>query len=286
MVFMFWINGFLNSFAFGAILFLLAVGFSLIFGLMRVANLAHGALFMLGGYIATSAVGLGFAGAVLVAGAACAVLGGILERTLIRRLAGRELAQVLGTLGLAFIIADQCLLVWSGDPIAQPAPEALRGAVGFGGIVFPAYRLALVVLALVAFVGIWALVERTTLGARIRAAVDDREMARAMGIPVSRLFTTVFCLGAGLAGIGGALAAPIMSVYPGLDSEMLPLALLVVILGGIGSLTGALAGSLVIGLVYTFGQMLLPDLAYVILFLPMVVVLAVRPQGFFGRQAA
>ncbi|MFG1192041.1 branched-chain amino acid ABC transporter permease [Xanthobacter flavus] len=283
---MFWINGLLNSFAFGAILFLLAVGFSLIFGLMRVANLAHGALFMLGGYIATSAVGLGFAGAVLAAGAACAVFGGILERTLIRRLAGRELAQVLGTLGLAFIIADQCLLVWSGDPIAQPAPEALRGAVGFGGIVFPAYRLALVVLALVAFLGIWALVERTTLGARIRAAVDDREMARAMGIPVSRLFTTVFCLGAGLAGIGGALAAPIMSVYPGLDSEMLPLALLVVILGGIGSLTGALAGSLVIGLVYTFGQMLLPDLAYVILFLPMVVVLAVRPQGFFGRQAA
>lgn len=283
---MFWINGFLNSFAFGAILFLLAVGFSLIFGLMRVANLAHGALFMLGGYIATSAVGLGFAGAVLAAGAACAVFGGILERTLIRRLAGRELAQVLGTLGLAFIIADQCLLIWSGDPIAQPAPEALRGAVGFGGIVFPAYRLALVALALVAFVGIWALVERTTLGARIRAAVDDREMARAMGIPVSRLFTMVFCLGAGLAGIGGALAAPIMSVYPGLDSEMLPLALLVVILGGIGSLTGALAGSLVIGLVYTFGQMLLPDLAYVILFLPMVVVLAVRPQGFFGRQAA
>ncbi|MFG1213158.1 branched-chain amino acid ABC transporter permease [Xanthobacter flavus] len=283
---MFWINGLLNSFAFGAILFLLAVGFSLIFGLMRVANLAHGALFMLGGYIATSAVGLGFAGAVLAAGAACAVFGGLIERTLIRRLAGRELAQVLGTLGLAFIIADQCLLVWSGDPIAQPAPEALRSAVGFGGIVFPAYRLALVVLALVAFLGIWALVERTTLGARIRAAVDDREMARAMGIPVSRLFTTVFCLGAGLAGIGGALAAPIMSVYPGLDSEMLPLALLVVILGGIGSLTGALAGSLVIGLVYTFGQMLLPDLAYVILFLPMVVVLAVRPQGFFGRQAA
>lgn len=283
---MFWINGLLNSFAFGAILFLLAVGFSLIFGLMRVANLAHGALFMLGGYIATSAVGLGFAGAVLAAGAACAVFGGLIERTLIRRLAGHELAQVLGTLGLAFIIADQCLLVWSGDPIAQPAPEALRGAVGFGGIVFPAYRLALVALALVAFLGIWALVERTTLGARIRAAVDDREMARAMGIPVSRLFTTVFCLGAGLAGIGGALAAPIMSVYPGLDSEMLPLALLVVILGGIGSLTGALAGSLVIGLVYTFGQMLLPDLAYVILFLPMVVVLAVRPQGFFGRQAS
>ncbi|CEJ13447.1 High-affinity branched-chain amino acid transport system permease protein LivH [bacterium YEK0313] len=283
---MFWINGLLNSLAFGAILFLLAVGFSLIFGLMRVANLAHGALFMLGGYVATSAVGYGFIAAVLAAAAACAALGGLVERLLIRRLAGRELAQVLGTLGLAFIIADQCLLVWSGDPIAQPAPQALRGAVQVAGLAFPAYRLALIAAAISALAAIWLLVERTTLGARIRAAVDDRDMARATGIPVSVLFTTVFCIGAGLAGMGGALAAPIMSVYPGLDAEMLPLALLVIILGGIGSLTGAFVGSMLIGLIYTFGQMLLPDLAYVILFLPMVVVLALRPQGLFGRHLA
>ena len=283
---MFWINGLLNSLAFGAILFLLAVGFSLIFGLMRVANLAHGAIFMLGGYIATSMIGFGFVIAVLTAALACAAFGGLVERTLIRRLAGRELAQVLGTLGLAFIIADQCLLVCSGDPIAQPAPASLRGTIEVAGVVFPAYRLALIAIAAIALAAIWLLVERTTLGARIRAAVDDREMARAMGIPVSRLFTTVFCLGAGLAGMGGALAAPVMSVYPGLDAEMLPLALLVVILGGIGSLSGAFVGSLLIGLIYTFGQMLLPDLAYVILFLPMVVVLAVRPQGLFGRHMA
>ncbi|CAH1663598.1 branched-chain amino acid ABC transporter permease [Chelatococcus asaccharovorans] len=283
---MFWINGLLNSLAFGAILFLLAVGFSLIFGLMRVANLAHGAIFMLGGYIATSMIGFGFLAAVLAAALACAAFGGLVERSLIRRLAGRELAQVLGTLGLAFIIADQCLLVWSGDPIAQPAPALLRGTVEVAGVVFPAYRLALIAIAAIALAAIWLLVERTTLGARIRAAVDDREMARAMGIPVSRLFTTVFCLGAGLAGMGGALAAPVMSVYPGLDAEMLPLALLVVILGGIGSLSGAFVGSLLIGLIYTFGQMLLPDLAYVILFLPMVVVLAARPQGLFGRHMA
>ncbi|MBN9438297.1 branched-chain amino acid ABC transporter permease [Bosea sp. (in: a-proteobacteria)] len=283
---MFWINGLLNSFAFGAILFLLAVGFSLIFGLLRVANLAHGAFFMLGGYVATSTIGFGFAAAVLAAALACAIFGGLIERTLIRRLAGRELAQVLGTLGLAFIIADQCLLLWSGDPIALPAPEALRGAVQVAGIAFPAYRLALIAVAVFALAVIWLLVERTTLGARIRAAVDDRDMARATGIPVSRLFTTVFCIGAGLAGMGGALAAPIMSVYPGLDAEMLPLALLVVILGGIGSLSGAFIGSMLIGLIYTFGQMLLPDLAYVILFLPMVVVLALRPQGLFGRHAA
>lgn len=283
---MFWINGLLNSLAFGAILFLLAIGFSLIFGLMRVANLAHGAFFMLGGYIATSAIGFGFTAAVLTAGLVCAVFGGIVERTLVRRLAGRELAQVLGTLGLAFIIADQCLLIWSGDPIAQPAPAALRSAVQIAGIAFPAYRLALIAIAIVAFVAIWLLVERTTLGARIRAAVDDREMARATGIPVSRLFTTVFCVGVALAGMGGALAAPIMSVYPGLDAEMLPLALLVVILGGIGSLPGAFVGSMLIGVIYTFGQMLVPDLAYVILFLPMVAVLALRPQGLFGRQPA
>lgn len=280
---MFWINGILNSLAFGAILFLLAVGFSLIFGLMRVANLAHGALFMLGGYIATSTIGYGFVTAVLAATAACAFFGGVVERSLVGRLAGRELAQVLGTLGLAFIIADQCLLVWSGDPIAQPAPESLRGAVHIAGVMFPSYRLALIAVSLLALAAIWLLVEWTTLGARIRAAVDDRDMARATGIPVSRLFTTVFCIGAGLAGMGGALAAPIMSVYPGLDSEMLPLALLVVILGGMGSLTGAFVGSMLIGLIYTFGQMLLPDLSYVILFLPMVVVLALRPQGLFGR---
>ena len=283
---MFWINGLLNSASFGSLLFLLAAGFSLIFGLMRVANLAHGALFMLGGYIATSAIGYGFGPAVVAAATACALFGAVLERSLVRRLAGRELAQVLGTLGLSFMIADQCLVVWSGDPIAQPAPKMLQGFVQIGGAAFPSYRLALIAAALLAFGAIWLLVERTTLGARIRAAVDDRDMARATGIPVSRLFTTVFFIGAGLAGMAGALAAPIMSVYPGLDTEMLPLALLVVILGGIGSLPGAFVGSMIIGLIYTFGLMLLPDLAYVVLFLPMVAVLAFRPQGLFGSQGA
>lgn len=213
---MFWINGILNSLAFGAILFLLAVGFSLIFGLMRVANLAHGALFMLGGYIATSTIGYGFVTAVLAATAACAFFGGVVERSLVGRLAGRELAQVLGTLGLAFIIADQCLLVWSGDPIAQPAPESLRGAVHIAGVMFPSYRLALIAVSLLALAAIWLLVEWTTLGARIRAAVDDRDMARATGIPVSRLFTTVFCIGAGLAGMGGRSQRRLCRYIPGL----------------------------------------------------------------------
>ncbi len=283
---MFWITGLFNSLSFAAVLFLLAAGFSLIFGLMRVANLTHGAFFMLGGYLATSAVGAGFWVGVLAAGAGCALLGGLVQHLLVQRLAGRELAQVLGTLGLSFIVADQCLLIWSGDPIPLAAPEFLQGAARLGMFAFPLYRLFLIVVAALVAIALWLVVERTTLGAKIRAAVDDREMARATGIPVSRLFTVVFCLGSALAGIGGALAAPVLSVYPGLDTEMLPLALLVVILGGIGSLAGALVGSVLIGIIYTFGQILLPDLSYVILFLPMVVVLAVRPEGLLGRQAA
>lgn len=283
---MFWITGLFNSLAFAAILFVLAAGFSLIFGLMRVANLTHGAVFMLGGYVAASTPHMGFMLAVVSAAIACGLFGALVQHLLVKRLAGRELAQVLATLGLSFIIADQCLLIWGGDPMAVSAPSYLQSVARLGSFAFPIYRLSLIVVAALIAVGLWLLVERTTLGARIRAAVDDREMARAVGIPVDRLFTLVFCLGSALAGVGGALAAPIMSVYPGLDIEMLPLALLVVILGGIGSLIGSLIGSVVIGIIYTFGQIFLPDLSYVILFLPMVLVLAVRPEGLLGRVSA
>jgi branched-chain amino acid transport system permease protein len=134
--------------------------------------------------------------------------------------------------------------------------------------------------------GLWAALERTRLGMMIRASVDDMQMARAVGIPASRLFTLVFALGAALAGVGGVIAAPILSVYPGMDADMLPLALVVVILGGLGSLAGAFAGSMLIGFVYSFGQVLVPNLAYIILFLPMVLILAVRPRGLFGRISA
>lgn len=283
---MIWVTGLFNSLAFAAILFILAAGFSLIFGLMRVANLTHGAVFMLGGYIASSTVQYGFLAAIVTSAAACAVLGAAIQYLLVQRLAGRELAQVLATLGLAFIIADQCLLIWGGDPLAVSAPSFLRGAARIGDFAFPLYRLSIILVAAAIAIALWFLVERTLVGARIRAAVDDREMARAVGIPVGWLFTTVFCLGSALAGAGGALAAPIMSVYPGLDLEMLPLALLVVILGGIGSLMGSLIGSILIGIIYTYGQILLPDLSYVILFLPMVIVLAVRPEGLLGRMSA
>src|SRR5215207_1974796 len=229
-----WLTLGVNSLALGGLLFLLSAGFSLIFGLMRIPNLMHGSFFMLGAYLGTTflARGINFWVAALLSAAAMVVIGGVIERFLLRRLAGQELAQVLLTLGLSFIVADLCLMIWTGDPIQPATPPDVRGAVNAFGMFFPIFRL-----------------------------------------------------GAALAAFGGVVGAPYLSVYPGLDAEMLPLALIVVILGGTGSLLGALVGSFVIGLLYNFGQAMFPDLAYVILFLPMLLVLVLRPQGLFGRVA-
>ena len=284
----YWAIQSLNSLALGGLLFLLAAGFSLIFGLMRIANLTHGALFMLGAYFGVSILKVvpNLWLAALLGGLAVALLGGLFERLILRKLIGNELGQVLVTLGVAFIIADLCLILWGGDPIPLPTPPALQQPLRFFDLAFPAYRLAVIGIAIATAIGLYLLMERTRLGAMIRAGVDDMNMARAVGIPVSRLFTTVFCLGAFLAGAGGIIGGPMLSAYPGLDADMLPLALIVVMLGGVGSLIGAFVGSFIIGFIYTFGIALAPDLAYVILFLPMIVVIAFRPRGLFGRIAA
>src|SRR6266700_846092 len=284
----FWIIQTLNSLAFGGLLFLLAAGFSLIFGLMRIANLTHGSLFMLGAYLGVSVLKVvpNLWLAALLGGLLVAAFGGLIERFILRRLAGNALGQVLVTLGVSFIVADLCLIVWGGDPIPIPAPPSLQRPLVVGDIAFPAYRLVVLGIAIITAIALHLLMEWTRLGAMIRAGVDDMQMARAVGIPVSRLFTTVFCLGAALAGAGGVIGGPIMSAYPGLDAEMLPLALIVVILGGVGSLVGAFVGSFITAAMYTFGSALLPDLAYVILFLPMIFVIAFRPRGLFGRQGA
>jgi branched-chain amino acid transport system permease protein len=229
--------------------------------------------------------GVGFWPAALAGGVGVAVLGGLIERLLLRRLPGAELAQVLVTLGLSFMIADACLMQWGGDPISIETPAVLRGASRVAGVAFPTYRLGVIVIAVVFAAALWVMLEWTRLGAMIRAGVDDPMMARAVGIRVPLLFTVVFCLGSGLAGFAGVIGGPILSVYPGLDQDMLPLALVVVILGGSGSLVGSFVGSFVVGLLYNFGQALLPELAYVVLFLPMLVVLVVRPAGLFGRPS-
>jgi branched-chain amino acid transport system permease protein len=285
----FWVIQTLNSLALGGLLFLLSSGFSLIFGLLRIANLTHGAFFMLGAYIGISFMQNFISNLVLAAIASAGVIalaGGLFERYVLRAISGSPQSQVLVTLGTSFIVADLCLIIWGGDPIPIPTPDMLKAPLQVFGFMFPTYRLAVVITALVAGLLLYLLIERTRLGAMIRAGVDDMQMARAVGIPVSRLFTTVFCLGTALAGAGGVIGGPILSAYPGLDGEMLPLALIVVILGGVGSLLGAFVGSFIIGFIYTFGIALLPDLAYVILFLPMIFVIAFRPMGLFGRMSA
>jgi branched-chain amino acid transport system permease protein len=279
-----------NSITFGGLLFLLSAGFSLIFGLMRIPNLTHGSLFMLGAYIgATFVIGtlgvkMNFWLAAVLATLTVAFLGALAERLLLRRLPGDQLAQVLVTLGLSFMAADFCLMVWGGDPLSVTTPPELAGFARLGVLVFPNYRLAIIVIAAVVAIGLWLLLERTRLGAMIRAGVDDPDMARVVGIRVSQLFTIVFALGAGLAAFAGIIGGPILSVYPGLDQDMLPLALVVVILGGAGSLLGSFVGSIIVGFIYNFGQALLPELAYFVLFLPMLLVLLLRPQGLFGRH--
>jgi branched-chain amino acid transport system permease protein len=274
-----------NSISYGGLLFLLSAGFSLIFGLMRIPNLMHGSFFLLGAYFGVSFLnhGANFWLAALLSAAAMAAIGALIERLLLRRLAGQELAQVLLTLGLSFVAADLCLMIWTGDPYQPETPAGLRGALQVSGLFFPIFRLVVVLVAVAIAVALWLLIDWTRLGAMIRAGVDDAPIARVVGIKVSQLFTLIFALGAGLAAFAGVMGAPILSVYPGLDGEMLPVALSVVILGGTGSLVGALVGSFVIGFLYNFGQAWFPDLAYVILFLPMVLVLAVRPQGLFGK---
>ena len=286
----FWLVLTVNSVTFGGLLFLLSAGFSLIFGLMRIPNLTHGSLFMLGAYVgATFVVGmlgfqLNFWLAAILATLAVAAFGALAERLLLRRLPGDQLAQVLVTLGLSFMAADFCLLVWGGDPLNVATPAGLGGFVRVGPVAFPMYRLAIIVIAIVVAVGLWLLLDRTRLGAMIRAGVDDPDMARVVGIRVSQLFTVVFALGAGLAAFAGIIGGPILSVYPGIDNDMLPLALVVVILGGTGSLLGSLLGSFIVAFLYNFGQALLPELAYFVLFMPMLLVLLLRPQGLFGRH--
>lgn len=281
----YWILQAMNAVSFGGVLFLLSSGFSLVFGLMRIPNMAHGALFMVGSFVVASAVtqGVPFLLAAVLAMAAVAVLGILIERALLRRVAGNELAQVLASLGAALVVADGVKLLWGAEPLQVDAPAWLSGSTTMGDISFPVYRVFVVaVSALLAVLLVW-IDRRTLIGARVRAAVDDPQMARAMGLRVAMLYSVVFAAGSALVGLAGALGAPLFSATLGLDFEMLPLALVVVILGGVGSIGGALVASLLTGFIQVFGQAIFPEFAYVILFLPMVVMLALRPQGLFGK---
>ena len=275
----------LNGLTFAALLFVVASGFTLIFGLMSIVNLAHGALYLFGGYLALTAAmkGANFFVAVILAGLALAVAGFVIDRGLLRFVKGFELRQVLLTLGVAFVLNDLALVVWGGDTFTVPVPQALQGATQMGGIVYPRYRLFVLAFGALIFAGLWLLINRTRLGALIRAGVDDAEMVDAMGIDIKRVFVYTFMLGAALAGIGGALGGAFLSLYPTADSEILVYSLAVVIIGGRGSLGGAAIGALFVGMLATFGQVWFPELAYFVIFGPMAILLAFRPLGLFGR---
>jgi branched-chain amino acid transport system permease protein len=281
----FWISQIFNGLSYGALLFLLASGLSLIFGVMRIVNLAHGSYFMLGGYVGLSVVWrTGSFAAALIAGAVAVGLIGIgMERLFLQRLAGQTLGQVLMTIGFALIFQDLALLIWGGDPYTIPVPAVLQGVVRVGTSRFPTYRIFIMVVAVAVGVGLWLVLERTRVGAMIRAAVDDDEMARGVGINVPLVSLGVFGLGACLAALGGGIGGAFLGVYPGADFEVLPYAFVVVIVGGLGSLPGAMVGSLLVGLLDNFGKALFPELSYFTLFAPMALILALRPTGLFGR---
>lgn len=283
----FWFFQLLNGLSFGMLLFLLAAGLSLIFGVMRILNLAHGSYYLLGAYVALSVVeATGSVALAALAGIAAVVaLGVAMERVFLRRLPQHEeLPQALLTFGFLLIVGDVALWIWGGTPQSLPKPEILAASVRLGPLVFPSYRLFLIGLGAVMGVALWLLQERTKLGAMVRATVDDAEIARATGIDVSRLSTVVFGVGAALAALGGILAGPVLGVYPGADFEILLLAFVVVIIGGLGSLKGAFVGSLLVGCLDNFGKALFPELAYFTIFAPMAVILAVRPTGLFGTR--
>ena len=281
----FWIIQTFNGLSYGALLFLLASGLSLIFGVMRIVNLAHGSYFMLGGYVGLSVVWrTGSFTAALVAGALAIALIGIgMERLFLRRLSGQTLGQVLMTIGFALMFQDLALLIWGGDPYTIPLPAALQGIVTAGALRFPTYRIFIIVVATLVGAALWIVLDRTRVGAMIRAAVDDREMAQGVGIHVPVVSLGVFALGAALAALGGVIGGGFLGVYPGADFEVLPYAFVVVIVGGLGSLPGAMVGSLLVGLLDNFGKALFPELSYFTLFAPMALILALRPTGLFGR---
>lgn len=282
----FWLIQAFNGISYGALLFLLASGLTLIFGVMRIVNLAHGSYFLLGGYVALSVIAAtdSWLLALPVAALSIAVVGLLMERIFLRRVGFDPLRQVLLTVGFAFLFQQAALDIWGGNSLDITPPDQLRGSTVVAGLHLPMYRIFMIGTSVAVGTILWLVMEKTRAGAMIRAAVDDSEMARGVGIDTSRVSMFIFALGAFLAALGGVVGGGFLGIYPGLDFEILPIAFAVVIIGGMGSLTGAAVGSLIVGLADNFGKALFPELAYFTLYAPMVLILAVKPSGLFGRE--
>lgn len=342
----FWIVQVFNGVSYGALLFLVGSGLSLIFGVMRIVNLSHGAYFLWGGYIALSVIAFtgSWALSLPVAALAVAAIGIAMERLFLRsegfefvrnavislgigilvalafrsRLSGLMgggwtafilvaaiatiaafglfmriaiipvdndiLRQVLLTVGFAFLFQQGALDIWGGNNMDITPPSALTQSIVVGGTYLPLYRVFMIGMALIIGIVLWLAMEKTRMGAAVRATVDDAQMARGVGIDTNRISMFIFALGAFLAALGGVIGGAFLGIYPGLDFEMLPLAFAVVIIGGMGSLGGAAIGALLVGLADNFGKALFPEISYFTLYAPMALILAVKPTGLFGRD--
>jgi branched-subunit amino acid ABC-type transport system permease component len=275
----------LDGLAFGGLVFLLAAGLSVIFGLMDVLNLAHGSFYMLGAYAGVSVLQAtgSFWLALLIAPLCLAAIGALMETVLFRRVYGQgHLSQVLLTFGFTLIFVD--LVRWGYGPETRsiPAPSALGGVTSFLGVRYPLYRLFVIGVAAALAVAMIVFWRRSRVGAILRAAVVDRQMVGMLGIDVNRVFTLTFSAGAALAGFAGVIAGPYLSVYPGMDDVVLVLALVVVVIGGLGSIEGAVVGAVILGMANSFGTFYLQQFAVSLVFAVMAVILLVRPTGLFG----
>lgn len=272
--------------ALGAVYVLLSVGLSLIFGMLTVVNFAHGAFYMLGGYVGVmlAARGVNFWVSLVAVPLAVGALGLAVERTLIRPLYGRGIDYpLLLTFGLGYMMVEGVRIVFGTTGYPFDTPEALQGAVDIGIGFFPAYRLFVIAVTALVLFGLWLFLERTSFGLVIRAGARDPQIVRVLGIDVSKVWLIVFGLGTGLAGLGGLLAAPLQGVTPEMGATILAEAFVVTVVGGMGSLLGAVVAGLLVGVVVSMTSLVAPEMAKVSIFVLMAGVLLLRPQGFFGR---
>jgi branched-chain amino acid transport system permease protein len=292
------LNAVFNGITLGSLYFLVASGFTLIFGLMRNVNLAHGSLYLFGGYIGyaistwTGSWILGF----IIAFLGVALLGVVLQIAVFRRMEGQDLRQTMVTIGLSIVFADLMLWVFGGDfyqiqtpnwlvgPVELPLVTAVKSSGEAVYLRYPMVRLVIFVAAVVIGIVMWLALNRTRVGMMVRAGVDDRDMLAATGVPIQLVFVVVFALGAGLAGIAGVVGGTFQSLSPGEDTRFLLASLVVVIVGGMGSIPGAALGAVIIGLAEQLGSVYIPTYAIVVTFLIMVLVLALRPQGLLARR--
>ncbi len=283
-----WTIQILNGVSYGCLLFLLAAGLTLTQGLLRLVNLTHGSYYLLGGYVGLMVVKTtgNFWLAILCGAAAMAVLGLVIQRFFLSRYPGNELAQVLLTFGFLFLLGDLALWQFGGTPQTIPTPTTFQGAVSIGPARFPTYRFVLIGAGLIIGTFLWWFIDYTRIGMLVRASVDDAETASGLGVNTPLLMTSVFGLGALMAGAAGVIGGPLVGMYPGADLDVLLLAIVIVIVGGLGSLRGAFLAAIIVGLLDTAGRTLFPQFSLFAIFAPMAIVLILRPSGLLGRATA